>query len=62
MERYNLIQKGDTVYLGFEGNVCKFRVQRVDAEDVWLSYDVDNVTHVRKVSKARCLALLVRAA
>ena len=56
-----LINKGDTVYLGFEGQVCKFTVQRVDADFVWLAFQVENVVHVRRVDRARVLALILKA-
>lgn len=62
MAALNLINKGDTVHIGFGGQVCKFQVQRVDADHVWLAYTVDNVVHVKRVPKARVLELLYGAA
>jgi hypothetical protein len=54
----NLINKGDTVYIGHGGQVCKFEVQRVDADHVWLLYHVENVAHIKRVPKFKVLQLM----
>lgn len=57
----DLINKGDTVFLGHNGQIAKFQVQRVDSTHVWLAYNVENVTHIKRVLKAQVLKLISRA-
>lgn len=56
--KLNLINKGDTVFLGHGGEVCQFTVHSVLGDKVRLMWAVENVVHLKWVDKAKLLAQL----
>lgn len=61
-DKYSLINKGDTVWLGHNGEVCNFRVLKVLDSEVVLTWECENVVHLKRVPKAKLLKLIKKGA
>jgi hypothetical protein len=57
-----MINVGDKVYLGHNGEVRAFRIYRILDEVVVLTWTHENVVQLKRVPRAKLLGLILRGA
>lgn len=58
LQAYSLINVGDTVQLSHGGLTCSFKIVRINEDRIGLAYEVDNVAHIRWVTREQLLNVL----